>query len=240
MLKTCAAFITTLLSAAALNCAQAYQFSTPYQSEHFALHQIILDEHETFDEELRYEITRQVQTQNRISKHYQSSAAVFPYGSVGLASTISEKMLGVLSISNYGTGSDQIVFNSSASSASQAGLYISFTMLRDFIDNKVLNPLLGELLRLPLIITDIPVSAVGYDQAGNFYATARNKAVILDLRLADSVYYSKQELRTLSPDCSLDALIFTERVMRDLPLFISARAAANHINCNDSKEESAK
>ena len=232
--------LAALLSAAALifcSSAWSYQITAPYKSAHFALYQVVLDAHERFDDSLRFEITRELQTQNRLNKSYQSSAMIFPYGSQGLKGTIGTEALGLISISNYATGNDQIVFNPNAKSASYAGLYFSFDLLTQFADNKMLNPLMQELLSLPLAVTDIPVSAAGFDSKGNFYVTARHGAILLDLRLDDSVYYTRQDIYSLKgrKNCTIDALIFTERAAADLPLFISARAAVNNISCPDMK-----
>ncbi len=217
--------------------ASAYELTTPYQSGHFALNQVVLEPHETFDDSLRYEITREVQTRNRLHKLYQSSTAVFPADSLGLKGPIGQQMLGVLSIANYSSGQDQIVFNTNAHSATYAGLYFSFAQLKDFIDKKALNSLIPEIMRLPLVITDIPVARSGFDSRGSFYLTARNLALILDLHVEDSVYYTKAQLHAIQGNgkCRIDALVFPERIVPDLPLFISARAAVNYMHCDPAK-----
>lgn len=218
-------------ASAYFSSASAYELTTPCKSGHFALHQVILERYENYDEELRQDLTRDLQVQNRMNKLYQSSAAIFPYQSKGLKGTIGESMLGILSISNYATGENQITLVN-ANTASYAGLYFSFAQLKDFVDNKVLNSLFEELLRLPLMVTDIPVSAVGFDSKGSFYLTGRNKAMILDMRAEDSAYYSKDEIRAIKAgECKIDALVFIERAAPELPLFISARAAVNNISC---------
>lgn len=235
-----AAALGTALFVSALTPAQAYQITTPYQSGHFALHQVILESYELFDSELQNSISRDLQVQNRMHKLYQSSAAIFAPGSAGLKGTIGESMLGLISISNYATGEDRIDFVK-GNTASYAGLYFSFDQLKDYIDKKALNTLFDELIRLPLVITDIPVDAVGFDSRGSFYITGRNNALILDLRADDSVYYDKPAIQALRPgQCKLDALVFVERLSQQIPMLLNARGAVNAIVCADSGQDLAE
>ncbi|MBO8416399.1 MAG: hypothetical protein IAB19_08475 [Proteobacteria bacterium] len=230
---------TVLAAAACCSAAEAYELTTPYKSGHFALHQVILERYEDYNEEFRAELTRDLQVQNRMQKLYQSSAAIFPYNSKGFKGTIGESMLGLLSIANYAPGEEQITLVN-ANTASYAGLYFSFSQLKDFVDNKALNSLFDELLRLPLMVTDIPVNAAGFDSKGNFYLTGRSSAMILDLRAEDSAYYTQDEIRAIKAnECKIDALLFIERICPDLPLYISARAAVNHISCASAEETAA-
>ncbi len=148
--------ITALLSCAFL-CTQAhaYTLQTVFKTDHFAVNQVVLDEFEELDGELEYLIIRDVQTKHRIEKKYQSTTVVFPFGSDGLTGKINTPVNGILTVANYGSGEDKIVFNKKKSTSSYAGLYVSYDFLVQMVDNRALNSLIPEILKMPLVINKI-------------------------------------------------------------------------------------
>lgn len=224
-----------MIVSAALNQAQAYELTTVFKTEHYAVNQVILGHNETLDGPTESSITGDVQTQNRLDKLYQSTTVVFPTGSPGYTGKINTPVVGILSISNYGSGKDRISFNRNAQTASEGGLYISYEQLREMINQRVLNSLIGEFKRLPVVFTDVPITATGFDPTSNgrsFYITSVSDAAIIDLRIDDSVYYSMEEIHKLHKNCKVNVLTFADRMVPNIPLFISGRAAINAINCS--------
>lgn len=239
-------FLLTLLSAGCLSLltssvAQAYEVKTIIKTEHFALNQVILGEHDVVDAPTQSSITGDIQTQNRLDKVYQSTTVIFPYGSKGFTGKINTPIEAVLTISNYDTGKDRIFFDKRGKYSTEAGLYFTFAQLTDMVNQKNLNSLLLELKKLPIVVTNVPVSATGFDKTtGAFYVTSVDPAIILDARIDDSVYFSKEDRYKLHDNCTVNLLLFTDRMIENIPFFISGRAALNNMQCKTPKKAPAK
>lgn len=236
-------FATTLASALALgsmlftlsatSTANAYETTTVFKTEHFAINQVILGQTEHLDGPLQASITGDIQASNRLDKLYQSTTVVFPYGSVGYKGKLNTPIAGVLTIANYNTGKDRILFNTHAKFSTEGGIYLTFAQMLELVNQKQLQPIYGELKKLPLVITDIPVKASGFDPTTKgFYITAVNDGIILDVRIDDSVYYEKSEYQKLREGCKVNLLTFIDRIVPNIPLFISGRAAVNAMDCS--------
>ncbi len=212
--------------------AYAYQLTTPFQTDHFAINQVILDESEEFNEGLQQIIANDVTTMSQDGCKFQTVTAVFPHRSNGLSGSISEQMYGLHTFSNYGTGKAVEDFNTKSTRATDVGIYMSIKQLSDMVDNRATNKLLNELARLPLIITDFEVTAKTYDFQENLFFTFKNKALVLDFNAVDSLYYTKEQLREVKPGCKLTIMSLTDRALTvGAPIFISFHGAVNNINC---------
>ena len=236
-----ASAIKSLLAASTLcvgllsctQAAQAYEIKTVFKSDHYAVNQAVLEEGETLDGPTQSGITGEIQTQNRLNKLYQSTTVVFPAGSPGMTGKINTPILGVLTIANYNTGKDRIFFNKKAHFSSEGGLYISYQQLQDMLNQKSLNDLIGEFKKLPIVFTNIPVSATGFDPTTNsFFVTSVSDGAIIDMRIDDSVFYSKQDIRSIRKGCTISMLSFIDRMIENIPYFISGRAALNSMDCS--------
>lgn len=232
MIKKATIFATALAALLSTN-AFAYKLETVFASSKFAVNQVILEEDEKL-ETLQNTITKDSQNLLKKKGYYQTSTAIFPTGSMGFRGKINQQMLAVLTISNYGTEQDSIVFNKNANTASEGGLYISFDQLKLFVDNKVLNPLISELQtgKLPIVMTNVPVSAVGMDIKGNFYISATNVAQVVDAMIVDSAYYPMKEIYKIRPGCTVSFLGFVDRLVNAVPAFLSMHASINNIDCS--------
>lgn len=218
--------------------AQAYEVKTAFKSEHFAVNQVILDENESLDGPTQSAIIGDIQTQNRLDKLSQSSTVVFPAGSKGLTGKINTPILGVLTIANFETGKDRIFFNKKLKYSTDAGVYISYDQLLEMINQKTLNNLIPELKKFPVVFTNIPVQATGYDPTTkSFFITSLSDGVIIDLRVDDSVYYPKEQLYKIRKGCKVNALAFIDRLFDNIPLFISGRSAINYIDCSKAPQQ---
>lgn len=233
-----AAAATCSLCAFLSASAQAYSLKTVFKSEHFAINQVILDENETLDAPTQSSITGDIQAQNRLNRLYQSTTVIFPAGSPGYVGKINTPVDAVLTISNFGSGKDRIVFNRSMKYSTDGGIYLSFEQILEIINQKVLNSLLPELKLLPVVVTNLPVSNQGVDPTtGAYYITAIDDGIIIDMRVDDSVYYTREEYYptvgkyVLNDSCKVDVLLFIDRMSTKLPVFISGRAAINRISC---------
>lgn len=234
MIKKASIIASALVAFFATN-AFAYKLDTVFASSKFAVHQVILDENEDLNT-LKNTITRDSQNLRRQKGYYQTSTAIFPNGSMGFRGKINQKMLAVLTVSNYGTEQDTVVFNDKVQTASEGGLYISFEQLKLFVDNKILNPLIDELQsgKLPIVMTSVPISTVGMDIKGNFYLTASNNAQIVDAMIVDSVYYPMKEIYKIRPNCTVSFLGFVDRLVNNVPAFLSMHASINTIDCKNA------
>ncbi|MCK0525975.1 hypothetical protein [Anaerobiospirillum sp. NML120449] len=213
--------------------AQAYEIKTVFKSEHYAVNQAVLGEGENLDGPTQSAITGEIQTQNRLDKLYQSTTVIFPAGSPGYTGKINTPILGVLTIANFNTGKDRIYFNNKARFSSEGGLYISYKQLMDMLNQKTLNELIGELRKLPVVLTNIPVSSTGFDPTtSSFFITSMNKGMLLDMRIDDSVFYDKKTIRTARKGCTVNVLLFIDRMIDEIPYFISGRAALNNLDCS--------
>ena len=224
------------------NQAQAYQFKTIAKTEHFALNQVILEQNDVLDAPTQSSITADIQSQNRLDKVYQSSTAIFPYESLGYTGKINTPILGLLTIANYDTGKDRIYFNRNVKYATDAGLYISFDQLKEMVNRKALNNLIGEFKSIPVVFTNIPVSSTGYDPTiQSFFFTSLSDAVIFDARVDDSVYFAKKDFsQKILPGCKVDVLAFVDRMAKNIPLFMSGRVAINNISCPPNVTDAAQ
>lgn len=218
--------------------AHAYKMQNVFKSEHFAINQVILDESEILDAAVQSSITGDIQAQNRLNRLYQSTTVIFPANSSGYVGKINTPVEAILTISNYGSGKDRIIFNRNVKYSSDGGLYLSFSQILEMINQKVLNNLFPEFKKMPLVITDLPVSTQGIDPTtGAFYVSAVDDGVIIDMRIDDSVYYGKQDYYPvngtfpLNDSCRIDVLLFVDRLASNIPLFMSGRAAINRIDC---------
>ncbi len=220
-----------MLSSLLASGAYAYQNRTAFESEHFALYEVILDDHEVPDAEFWYTLCKDFTAQNDTEKRYQSTVAVFPKDSQGLKGKINEKMLGTVTVASYGEGTGKAVFNDKENFATYAGLNLTFDILTNWVDQKALNSLLSELPRLPIILKNVPVTLRGTDYQRAFYITAANKAVLLDFKAIDSVFYKASDIRAINNKCTVDLMMIIDRMLPGIPLFISAHGAVNRINC---------
>ncbi len=214
--------------------AQAYSLKTVFKTDHFAVNQVILDQGETFDAATKSSITGDVQTKNRVEKVSQSSTVIFPEGSTGLTGKIKTPILGVLTIANFDTGKDRIYLNTKLKYSTDAGIYISYKQLKDMINQKALQEYLPELRKIPVVFTEVPVSAVGVDPTMNgLHIVSTSDAYIMDLRIDDSVFYDKATRATLRKGCTVNVLTFIDRMLSDnIPLYIAGRAALNYMDCS--------
>lgn len=218
--------------------AHAYTFQEVFKTEHFAINQILLDENETLDTPTQASITSDIQAKNRLSRLYQSTTVIFPAGSPGYTGKINTPVEAVLSISNFGSGKDRIAFNRTMNYSCYGGIFMSFEQIIEMINQRVLNSLLPELKKLPLVLTNMPVSNQGIDPTTNaYYITSVDEGLIIDMRIDDSVYYSRDAFYPneggypLNDSCKVDVLLFVDRMTENLPEFISGRAAINKIVC---------
>lgn len=214
--------------------AQAYELTNVFKTEHFAINQVVLGPNETLDGVTQSAITNDVRQQNRLDRLYQSTTVVIKNGGLGFKGKINAPIEGVLTIANFGTGKDRILFNTNARTMSDAGLYVSFDQLIEMVNQKSFTPLLLELEKLPLIVTNVPVTKAGYDRyAKAFYVTAYDPAIIMDLRIDDSVGYKVNSKFELNDTCRINVLTFVNRMVDEIPVFISGRAALNSVTCKN-------
>ena len=125
-----------------------------------------------------------------------------------------------------------IEFDDNAKNATYAGIYLTFKQLAKIADNKTLNTLIEELVQLPLLITDVPVSLVSKNYRDDLYYTAVDRAVLLDFAPIDSLFYTQNKLASLKDNkCKITILAMTDRTVLRVPYFISAHGAVNDIKC---------
>lgn len=212
--------------------AQAYELNNVFKTEHFAINQVTLGPGETLDGVTQNAITNDVRQQNRLDKIYQSTTVVVKNGAPGFKGKIKTPIEGVLTIANYGTGHDRIDFNTNVRTMINAGLYLSYDQIVEMVNQKSLSSLIPELAHIPLVITNVPVTKSSYDTTSRgFYVTSYDPAVIMDLRVADSIKYKIGPNFELNKTCRLSLLTFVDRMVDEIPVFMSGRAALIEANC---------
>ncbi len=209
--------------------SQAYQLNPKFETTHYGVYEVILDSVEKYDDSLRNIIARDL----AVKKKFQSTAAVFKAGSKGLSGTINEPVLGIITTENY-DGSDKInaAYNNHANNASSAGIYVTAKQLSKIADNRSINPLMSELIQMPLLITDMDITLKSRNYRNQVFYTHASKALIIDFEAMDSVYYKKEEYRDkISDKCKVNVLAIVDRALDHVPYFVSAHGAVNNIDC---------
>ncbi|MGN1281121.1 MAG: hypothetical protein ACI4UM_04380 [Succinivibrio sp.] len=215
----CAAFVCT---------ANAYTIKEKFGTEHFALYEVILGKGEVYDNNLKQIIASDSASRNK----FQTSTAVFEFGSVGLNGTIKEPMLGIITTENYSLGPKATFsYDDNAKNATFAGIYLTFEQLSKIADNRNVNALVLELVKLPLLLSNVPVSMVSKNYRGDLYYTVDSKAVVIDFAPIDSIFYKKDKLENLKANCRINMLLIADRSISHVPFFISAHGAVNDISC---------
>lgn len=214
----------------AFNSVYAYTLNEKFSTNHYAVYEVILGKDEVYGDELKNIIAKDASSKNK----FQTTSVIFPYQSPGLNSTIKESVLGIITTENYDSKkSPKILFDDNAKNATYAGIYLTFKQLAKIADNKTLNTLIEELVQLPLLITDVPVSLVSKNYRDDLYYTAVDRAVLLDFAPIDSLFYTQNKLASLKDNkCKITILAMTDRTVLRVPYFISAHGALNDIKCN--------
>lgn len=222
---TTATIAFTLLIA---NSAFAYNITPKFETKHYAVYEVLLGKNEEYNSVLKNIISKDIATRGK----FQTTAAIFPYGSAGLKSTIKEDMLGMITSENYdGKTTVNISIDDKAKFATYAGIYIGFKQLSRIVDNRSLDALSVELTKIPLVIYDVPVTKVSEDYTGQLFFTATNSAVLLDFKVIDSIYYDSTKLRSVTNKCKVNILTMTDRFIETVPFYMSAHGAVNDIIC---------
>lgn len=209
--------------------ARSYQLNTKFETKHYGVYEALLEGGETYNESIRTIIAKDVAQK----KKFQSTVAVFTQGSKGLNSTIKEPVLGIITTENY-DGSDKVnaSYNNHANTASAVGIYVTAKQLSKIADNRSLNPLLSELIQMPLLITEMDITLKSRNYQNKVFYTYASRALIVDLEVIDSVYYTKEEYRDKITDkCKVNVLAVADRALDHVPYFIAAHGAVNHIEC---------
>lgn len=210
----------------------AYDFKAKFQTKHFAVNEVILQKGEEADQNFLQILSKKIKLDDIKNRRYQSTTVVFNYGSNGLDGNINEKVLATISVFNYERNNPQIVINDKVKTATEAGLYMTYQFLVDMVDNRNLSTLIPELTGVPLVITQIPASQKSLDYQNNFYITSRSNALIMDINIIDSMYYTKDKwISNINPKCTVSVLGIVDRLSDGVPLFLGMHGALNNIQC---------
>lgn len=208
--------------------ANAYTINEKFGTEHFALYEVILGKGEVYDNNLKQIIASDSASRNK----FQTSTAVFSFGSQGLSGTIKEPMLGIITTENYSQSPKaNFSYDDSAKNATFAGIYLTFEQLSKIADNRNLNSLILELVKMPLLLSNVPVSMVSKNFKGDLYYTIDSKAMVIDFAPIDSIFYKKEKLEELKSNCKINMLMIADRSVSHVPFFISGHGAVNDIYC---------
>ena len=215
--------------------AHAYQLTTPFSSEHYAINQVILNSGEKFDDQLIQMIVND-EAVNLSDGRFQTTTAVFPQNSRGMSGSINEKLVGIISVTNYGAKSNTVIVNDKARFATEIGIYFTLKQLTNMVDNRVIGKLLDELDKFPIVITDFEVMKKTIDYKKSLYYSFKNKAVIIDFNTIDSMFYDKKALNGVKKGCKLTIMGMPDRVLSEgePPLFMALHGAVNDVNCDDA------
>lgn len=230
-LLTAALAATTLL---AVHPALAYEFHTTFESDHYAVYEVILSEGDMKKEEIGSILSNDIKGISAQGGKYQTTAAIFPPGSKGLKSaSIKEPLEGVVTYVNYteDPANAAVSYNPEAKYASKVGIYMSSDMLRSLADNMSANKVLQELRHVPLIFTGMKVSISSEDYSKARYLTVKNRAFTIDFKLIDSAFYNPAEFKKIKPKCTVELMGFADRVHYEYPLFMGMHGVLNDYSC---------
>lgn len=210
--------------------AHAYTFLQVFNTTHYSINEVILDEGENLNEELKKNIITRVQAKAAGSK-YQTVTAIFPFKSVGLKGTVNQKLSGLLTITNYGHGQDQVDFSTDNLYASNIGIFLNNELLMQIVNNRMISSLISEFAKLPLIFADMTVEQNAVDFRGTRYYTFKNRAYIIDAAVIDSIFYNTAQRAAVKSGCKVTLMAMPDRVSTDVPIFLSVHATINSITC---------
>lgn len=214
--------------------AQAHVFTQKFNTMHYSVNEVILGAGEILDTQRQAKIVSEAQAKARGLK-YQTVTAVFPQGAAGLHGNVSQPLLGLLTITNYG-GGDKIEWRTQNVFATNIGITLNTDLLRQLVDNRVLSPLLKELRQLPLILADMPLDMNTKDFRGMRFYTFKDRSFVIDTAVIDSLFYDEQQRARPLPGCKITMMVMPDRISPDVPLFISAHGTVNAITCPSERE----
>lgn len=234
MLRSLAIAMAAIGAAVFAQGAQAHVFTQKFNTMHYSVNEVILDSGEVLDQQRQSQIVEQVQAKARGLK-YQTVTAVFPPGAQGLAGTVNQPLAGLLSITNYG-GGDKVEWRTQNVFATNIGITLNADLLRQFVDNRVLSPLLSELRQMPLILADLPLEMNTKDFRGFRFYTFKDRSFVIDAAVIDSLFYNAQQRAEPIPGCRISMMVIADRISTDAPLFIGAHGTVNSIACPAPKK----
>ena len=228
-------FIFILLSAQT-SLSEAYTLTQYFNTAHYSINEVILDEGEVLNEEVKKSIITRVTAKAEGTK-YQTVTAVFPFMAAGLKGTVNQKLEGLLTITNYGKGQDQISFSTQNLYATNVGIFLNRELLVQIVNNRVIGSLTKELATLPLIFTDMIVEQNTVDFRGTRFYTFKDRAYVIDAAVIDSLFYSTAQRAAVKPGCKITFMAMPDRASTDVPVFLGVHATINAIKCADVKTE---
>ncbi len=234
MLRSIAIAMAALAAAVFAQGAQAHVFTQKFNTMHYSVNEVILGSGEVLDQQRQSQIVQEVQAKARGLK-YQTVTAVFPPGAAGLAGNVSQPLAGLLSITNYG-GGDKVEWRTQNVYATNIGITLNTELLRQFVDNRMLTPLLGELRQMPLILAELPLELNTRDFRGTRFYTFKDRSFVIDAAVIDSLFYDAQQRTQATPGCKISMMVMPDRVSTDAPLFIGAHGTVNSITCTAPKK----
>lgn len=221
------AAITSLFT---VSTVHAYALTSMFETKHYGVYEVILEDVENYDGNMKEIISRDIASK----KKYQSTAAIFSHNSKGMQGSIKEPMLGIITTERYDTTKKaSITFDDNAKNATYAGIYMTYNQLSKMADNKNLSQLVSELVKLPLVLSEVPVSLVSKNFKQEIYYTTQNRSFVIDFEALDSIFYTKDEIYNVrkQKDCKLNLLVIADRTINQIPFFIGSHGAVNDIVC---------
>lgn len=216
--------------------AHAYSFKTYFETEHYAVNEVILTDKEVLDENLKKRIQKEVKAQTKGTK-YQTVTGIFPTGSKGLKGAVNQKLAGLLTITNYGSGDDKVYFYERNLYAASIGITVNPDLLMQMVNNRMINPLLDELGQVPVIFADMKLELNSKDFRGTRFYTFKDRGYVVDAAIIDSLFYNEKERAAVKPGCRVTFMAMPDRVTSDFPLHMAVHGAVNSITCPSDKSE---
>ncbi|MBQ9275457.1 MAG: hypothetical protein IJ228_11640 [Succinivibrio sp.] len=223
------------LTGLALQNAAAYEFTTRFKTQHYAVNEVILGPNDNYSSLLKNIILRDVQNHFPTGDKFQTTTAIFPYGSKGMAGTIREPTQAVLTTYNYSTDPEAAghTFMDNVKYATDVGIYMSQRQLNTIVDNRVINDLFHELAEVPLILQDFTVDLNTVDHEGVRHLTMQQGGYIIDVAIIDSMYYTPEQMAAIKPKCKVTVLAVTDRALTaDMPYYLAMHGALNRHKCD--------
>lgn len=214
----------------------AYSFTQFFNTPHYSVNEVILDEGEILNEATEKNIVNEVRTKAAGSK-FQTVTAVFPFGSQGLKGPINQELKGLLTVTNYGQKEDSINFDKKDLHATNVGIFMNGPLLTQLVNNRVISSLIDELSKVPVIFADMELEQNSVDFRGTRFYTFKDRAYVIDAAIIDSLFYSTPQRAAAKSGCRITFMAMPDRVSADAPLFMSVHGAVNSISCEDRAKD---
>lgn len=212
--------------------SNAYVLTEKFVTEHYGVYEAILGKTEIYNDNLEQIMIKDMTAR----KKFQTTTIVFNYSSKGLSSTIKEPAVSVITTEQYNNTIPATVNISKDNRyATYSGIFVTQKQLSEMANNKTMQPYFLELSKVPLVLSDLEVQSVSRNFENKLFITNDIKGAVFDIQLIDSIFYTKEKMNELKPNCKINVLFITDRATDNYPFMFAGHGALNDMKCTKGK-----